>query len=538
MKIEKSGFLAFGIIFLVILARFWGILGAGAVYDFTGYAETMASASFLDSFSSFGYHVVQPVLSVFNYFLFQVFGHHIAAYGVFFCALTSLGILFWLQFISTLIKELPSWRPRSLLIIISVGVMIVSSPYIVEVIAYKVCQAYLISFICLGLYCWKLTSYWQNGKGSLIWLVLPLLVQLYTFDYILIYFPLTVLLYIYYQRSKKTSSLPLLMSGVAIILYFLQNRLLLGEWIGHYGTSVHGDLDIPLMMGNVVNYWMKHLMGLHFMSYDTKATLYNGYSIVKVLVILTISVVSFIVLMNSRLKRKFRNLGLLSLLGVLVLLPVSNLYFSFLMTAENDRYGFLFVPVLATLLVWIIHFINKKWIAIGIILIIAAAQLFYQTKLIHLWKENERVMDLTLAALPTTFYEEGNKIFLLNLPDNLHGTYLYRTLGKDDDLLSETYFARTGTSLGADILPVAQMNVNGVSDGVNVKCEEGIIRVDFAQYGNWWWRNGIGASNYQNEYYTFTLDGLSYSINRKEDKNFIAMYYYWDGSKWLEVDCK
>ena len=77
-------------------------------------------------------------------------------------------------------------------------------------------------------------------------------------------------------------------------------------------------------------------------------------------------------------------------------------------------------------------------------------------------------------------------------------------------------------------------NLHTKDDGVKVEqTGPGQLKVEFTQWGNWWWRNGIGASNYENEIFKVTNNGHHYLLDLKvphEDFTFI----YQVGSKWYE----
>ena len=59
------------------------------------------------------------------------------------------------------------------------------------------------------------------------------------------------------------------------------------------------------------------------------------------------------------------------------------------------------------------------------------------------------------------------------------------------------------------------------------------LKVTFNQWGNWWHRNGIGASGYENEYYKVEILDYPYLITFKQLPEGSVIIYQ-DGMVWKE----
>ena len=81
---------------------------------------------------------------------------------------------------------------------------------------------------------------------------------------------------------------------------------------------------------------------------------------------------------------------------------------------------------------------------------------------------------------------------------------------------------------------VFQYNMTSPDDGVNVEQVAPMqLKVTFNQWGNWWHRNGIGASSYENEYYKADLLDYPYVITFKSlPEGSVILYQV--GKEWRE----
>ena len=81
---------------------------------------------------------------------------------------------------------------------------------------------------------------------------------------------------------------------------------------------------------------------------------------------------------------------------------------------------------------------------------------------------------------------------------------------------------------------VFQFNMTTPEDGVRVEQTGPMqLKVTFDQWGNWWHRNGIGASSYENEYYKAEVLDYPYQVTFKQLPAGSVIIYQ-DGGKWIE----
>ena len=84
---------------------------------------------------------------------------------------------------------------------------------------------------------------------------------------------------------------------------------------------------------------------------------------------------------------------------------------------------------------------------------------------------------------------------------------------------------------------VAQFNMETPDDGVKVQVDSSGMEytLDFRQYGNWWFRNSVGAENYQTDRYLFRKNEWNVQTILKSPRKSGTVLIYPVGGKWLEV---
>jgi hypothetical protein len=88
-----------------------------------------------------------------------------------------------------------------------------------------------------------------------------------------------------------------------------------------------------------------------------------------------------------------------------------------------------------------------------------------------------------------------------------------------------------------NIREVAYYNAVTGTDGVTAEVDTAAhaIKVTFKQWGNWWWRNGIGASDYENETWRVDFQGQFYYLYLKKELPPNTVFIYWDGTALKEL---
>ncbi len=105
------------------------------------------------------------------------------------------------------------------------------------------------------------------------------------------------------------------------------------------------------------------------------------------------------------------------------------------------------------------------------------------------WKQSAIVIDKLTSNFER--FNSGN-IFILNTPDNFHGANVFRNFGLESPI-AETIFVRGGKDMRAQVRDVLYYNMENIADSVKIaQVGKNSLKISFAQWGNWWWRHGIG----------------------------------------------
>ena len=218
--------------------------------------------------------------------------------------------------------------------------------------------------------------------------------------------------------------------------------------------------------------------------------------------------------MNNRNRLIFLNFGLFSLL----MAPVMTLYFSYTLLTENDRYGYMASAFLFMGLALILSKLPKFFFySISIIYLCLSTYLLLKTN--RIWYKSEKVFTHLVKEYN---YWDAAEVLILNAPDNYAGMPMFRVLAEESGVKEaiEIYQHR---KLNTRMIDVAQYNMTTPDDGAHIRVDSANqIMVIFNQWGNWWWRAGKGATNYENDLYKIKFDyngcGNCYQLTFKNNK--------------------
>jgi hypothetical protein len=525
---------------LTSLALYWPTRDAGFVMDWLGWQAAYNRAGWAGVPGSFGYPGLHPVLHLGNYLLYWLFGANSPIwYGVF--AIVH-GLNAWLLF--RLALRLPVHAPagRTLFVAFTAGVLFLLSPYAAEVVVWRVCLHYLLALLFAQMAMHRTLDYLHSGKRRDWWQIqLFFALGLFSFEWSLVV-PVLLLILVVTRHFSPRSDAPLMpllgklfapQAGL-LALYFLINKLRIGDWVGHYGAETHLNFQPRVILATMFKYVVKQFGFARHWEHAEKTRLFDGLEAgwpfwlgAGLLVLGALVWLVFFRRANARIQWA----GAAFAWFFVALLPVSNLYFCYLQLSENDRYGYFatgfgwlgfalllsFLPkiparlIMLALLVLSLHLLagtNRYW---------AASEQLY----------NDLVQDFR--------WYDRDEVIILASPDNYHGVFMLRIIGQPNGF-NEALEMRRGRAFAGNMWEVAQFNVSNPSDGVKVEKEKGklLYKVSFRQDGNWWWRNGIGATDYENDRYLFRMKEWHVEVELKEKRPKTVVIYP-DGGKWVEV---
>lgn len=526
----------------VSLAIFWPSRNAGFVVDWLGWQMRYEAGSWLDVPKSFGYQALQPVLQFCNYLMFRVFQTEGLPWYLLFATLHGANGWLLYRLVRRLLNNDTAQSPA-----LAAGFLFLLSPYTAEVVVWRVCLHYLLSctFMLSALH--AALEYFETDSRRVLWRVHGLFILgLFSLEWSLVVPVLLGWLLVVYTLSHwEWSALGRRMAGlllppVGILgVYFSLNKWMFGNWVGHYGASTHLNLDPQLVFSTMMKYFAKHLAFVRYYEHPLKVRVFDWFDNPRVLWMIAATLALLLLLWLGRTFAKktgprwhWAGFGLGAFF--IALLPVANLFFYYLQWSENDRYGyfasaFLWMSVvlaLSALPRWLFSLITS-------ILILVSGYLLF--KMNRIWGDSEKIY----ASLVEDFrWYDKEEVIILGSPDNYKGVWIMRIIGQDNGF-NEALSLRRRAPYQGKMWEVAQFNMETPNDGLKVEKLEtdstGLTyKTLFAQFGNWWFRNGVGAGDYETKSYLFRTKEWHVETTLRERRPNRAVIYP-VGGKWYEA---
>lgn len=474
---------------------------------------------------------VRPFLFLVLYSGYAWFGLNEAASLIFCSVLHSFNAVMLTWFIS----NATAYKKKRTLSILA-GLIFLFLPYHTEVVVWAVGNQYTILLSFLWIMIWSIMRYVTTDDRKFIALHIVCFIPAVFTHELSFVFPAIILCVATFclPYSKK---IPILKLAGGMMVFFLPlylciNKLVLGVWIGHYGADIHTQIHFSQMAGTYVSYLLKITLLTNWWRPDIRDACYlfvqqHAYFFLF-LILFTLSIV-----LLYKLRHKAAGYVVFLFAGFTgLVIPVLNLYFVPWIPIHGDRLGYLPAAFLVGGVLLVFNHINQK-IAVAVGIVWLAGSLFFLNKNISSWQQAGEVMH----ELQTTFPNPGNRpVYILAKADNFRGAYMYRCrvsfpfAERLRILHHRDYTAQTEEVYGFNMLSAEDGMEATVLDSTTIKLE-------FKQWGNWWWRNTLGATNLDTDNYYTTIDewGHSFQIHfKRKPKN--AIYLYQSGKLWKKVD--
>ena len=537
----KPGRFIFPAFLLITLLTYFPTIGSGFVFDFVGWQRLYNQGGFGDIINCFGYHGNQQIYHLFTYTLYKLFHLNGFAWYLVFCSFHAFNGWLLFQWIRQVTKD---WKIEWLNVYSWLAcLMFLLHPYAVEAVVFKACIQYHVSLAAI-LSLLILVPRYSQGKESALWISLGIyFLSLFALE-ISYVTPLVITIYtlIFISLNTETISKP---KALKVILSFwallvgavLINKVTLGAWVGHYGTSTHLQFDPLAILSTEIKYVFKHLLDARMWSHKLKSVLFDQILSNKILItLLTILACILAVIYWIRVKKvnaKWHLVFFALVVSLIYTLPVSNLFFYYYDYCANDRFSyvpllFLWVAVLASLPGF------RKGIVISLFSLLILLQSFWQQKIILYWKESTRVLESLKADYR---WHDHSHVFVLNSPDNYKGIWMTSMI-KGDSGIDELIDYQTGRENKGVMYDIYQFNMTAPNDGVKVEQTGPMqLKVTFNQWGNWWHLHGIGGGSYENEYYKAEVLDYPYQVTFKQFPEGSVIIYQ-DSMKWKQFEMK
>lgn len=528
------------IFILTALAVYWPTRNAGFVMDWLGWQFAYNRDGWAGVPGSFGYPGLHPVLHFGNYLLYWLFGANSPVwYGVF--AILH-GVNAWLLFrlAPRLLHHAAGAQPY--FVAFTASALFLLSPYSAEVVVWRVCLHYLLAMLFAMLAMHRMLDYLNRGKRSDLWLThLFFALGLFAFEWSLVIPGLLLILVVvrHFSIDSRVRLRPQLLKiftpqAGLIALYFLINKLRIGDWVGHYGAETHLNFQPRVLLSTMLKYAVKQFGFARHWEHAAKVQVFDGLDAGWPLWMgagLVLLGASLWLLFFRRLNARIQWAGAAFAWFFIALLPVANLYFCYLQLSENDRYGY-FASGFGWLGFALLLSFLPKIPARVVTLCLIGLSLHLLAGANRYWAVSEKLCDQLVQDFR---WYDRDEVIILASPDNYRGVFMMRIIGQPNGF-NEALELRRGRRFEGKMWEAVQFNMGNASDGVKVEKEKGapLYKISFRQDGNWWWRNGIGATDYENERYRFRMKEWHVEVELKEKRPKTAVIYP-DGGKWVEI---
>lgn len=538
---EKKHFavVLFFVYLLLSLFLYRHTIGSRLVTDAQNWLILYDAIGWNGVLNSFGENALHPVYHFFFFLSYQIFGTNETGWYLLFTSLHAINA----ALIFTVFKKYFSFvkiQDKNL-ISISASFLFLLSPYQTEAVVWGATIHYLLVTLCTLLIINLVLLYTENNKRKYL-LPIPLLFcfALLSLELALCIPIILIILFLFKKRDEgitpKQKILTHIISPLLILTagYFVANKIILGDWVGHYGAATHLKFSVMEFFTNFNKYIFKFLFFGNFiigsLNEKTKGFLDNN-TIIYIGLIVYGSVIGFYIFLK-KIRFAINKSVLLFLCFGAALLPVLNLFFNTL-PIEGDRLGYLASAFFYLTFSLLIFSLFQKS---GLILIIffSIFSIFLLDKNLRSWK-NSAIVQQGLENNYT--WTDAENVYVLNIPDNFNGAYLYRDNGSTSKFKAALALKKEEKIQG-DIHEILQYNMTSTDNSVSIEIMDSTtLKVTFDQWGNWWWRGGIGASNYENDLYKVTIDEWShaYMVTFKQ-KRPGDVFIYQKGISWQRVN--
>lgn len=540
--------------FVLVHLLYWKTWQAGFVTDFTGLQERLDGAPFIDFLNCFGFPALHQVTNFFLYWFYFCFDTQALPWYLIYTSLHIInGYLVYRLSQQLLTKDTFPTIGSNTNHLISLAsspaflaaLLFLVCPYNAEAVIWKVCFNFLFCTCLLLLTILSLIKYFKSNQSKkLIPVYVFFLLALFTFELALALPLIALALFFWWKTTHKshpsrTSIWSIIPFFVLSAFYFILNKIWLGSWVGHYGEQVHLNFSLNTITSNCLKYFSKNLLFWREWNHGSKQLFIQFCDHpTSAWMILATGILILISFIYAQLKNKpngkhapLNKAILCWLLFILALAPLANLFVAWILHGENDRYGYFaavfFYPGLVSLLYC---FPTKiKW---ALYIAFLSLSIFFLNRTNEYWQKSTTVLN---ALIQDFKWYDSSEVYILAFPENFKGIPMFKDFTRKNLALKHALQYKTNKQPIGEFYQVAQFNMNQLSDGCFIKSDSShFVHLEFHNWGNWWWRHGIGTGPYETDQYQFKpiSKGAEFIFNKPAPD---AVFIFSDGKKWKEI---
>lgn len=384
------------------------------------------------------------------------------------------------------------------------------NPYNTEPVVWGGALNYLLvgNFILLNL--WAFARYLQTQRK--IYLALASLALLAgAFSHELGWFILPadiILVFLFAPSFKSAFSKSNLTAGavlITIMVIYFANKMRSGNMLGHYGSTVH----LRFVPSEIIAAFFKYIFKISVLGNFLPTAFYNitydylNKPYVFTLLSIAAGLVFAILLFYSRKKNELKVPLALFTLFALFVFPVLNLYFPYWIKIHGDRYCYVTAALLVPSVISAFYIVRPMLAFVyGIVYLVASTVFLIYN--IYSWHQAAVIS----GQLENEYrWQNAAHVYILNLPDNYRGAYMYRNKQPSQFAAAFIKYAGKNAPDGNKITEVLSYNLNSPADSVTIQVNgSNELKVTLSAWGTWWWRNTLGATSYQDERVNVSID--------------------------------
>ncbi len=523
----------------VSMILYWPTRHAGFVTDWFGWQMKYDTATWRDALGSIGYRALHPILHTANLLIYKLFGTNHAVWFTIFSGLHGLNA--WM--IYNLVRRILTVEGGRAEIFppLAAALIFLHCPYNAEPLVWRACIHYLLSgFFMLKALHRTLDFLETNDTTPAILASMWLVFGLFTFEWAVAVPVLVVIFSLTYlkirggwKRLPRIAGLLFLPQLLLVAVWFFLNQHYLKAWVGHYGEATHLNFSPELLAATGLKYFVKYFLLARYFDHSIKSQIFDGLEKTSIwatgwAILVIVAAVFFYNFKKLNIRTQWGGVAILCFFVAVA--PVSNLYFYYLDWSENDRYGYfasVFVAIGVSLL--LSNFRGFYPVLIGIF-VLASGALLRRTNMA--WHDSAQNFK---SLLEDFRWFDKDEVIILASPDNLKGVLQNRII-KQENGFSEPLALTLKKPFGGRMLEVVQFGMQKPTDSVKVDVDStGLVyTINFLQDGNWFMRDGIGATDYETDRYFFKKREWDAVVILKEKKPNSVLIYPVAG-KWVEA---
>ena len=501
---------------IISLTFYFPTFEYGMVSDFLGWIIKYRAGNLSDFIHSFGYNGLHPFFHLINYTFYKLFGLNAFYWYVFFGVLHGVNgyLVFKIAYrIANHIKQPP------LLTAATAGLLFLLIPYQVEPVTWKACLHYLMS-VCLfsvgflNLFRWidtRKRMYYFFHHLSFILALLTLEIALASPFIYASYFLIMILLKSVNLKARDYLFKVGLPHLVLLIVYFLSNYWLLGDLVGHYGAEKHLAFDVEQVLGSSWSYFIKYAGLMHFFPDSIQGWFYGASAKWWMIGACILAIpISIVVWKGKKTHLKIAWVAIAAFFMGLV--PIITLWFNDLTLYENDRYGYFSSIHFCLFVAFLLSRLSFKWK-------LSLSGLFLVINLIFLGKMLTYAYEAgTIAKALLDDYEwEDRDVLFMAIPQNYNGLYMYGNYDAEATTFKRSLELLKKKKIAGTMKDVASFNMKRITDRVDINQEgPNLYKAGIAQGGTWFWRAGLGLTDFENDLMKVNLEGWYYMVEVKD----------------------